>query len=89
MPAFKLDQPDWLTGIVAYLRNMNTFDAAALMPGDAARRPNRVRGQGRRARGAIASTARGRAWLRISAISAAAAGGERARAIAPRSDIAR
>ncbi len=36
MPAFKLDPAD-LTGLVAYLRNMNTFDAGSTKAGDAAR----------------------------------------------------
>ena len=36
MPAFKLD-PAELTGLVAYLRNMNTFDAGSTKAGDAAR----------------------------------------------------
>jgi putative heme-binding domain-containing protein len=35
MPAFKLD-PAELTGLVAYLRNMNTFDLGSMKPGDAA-----------------------------------------------------
>lgn len=36
MPAFKLDQAE-MTGIVAYLRNMNTFDHGSMKPGDATR----------------------------------------------------
>ena len=36
MPAFKFD-PAELTGLVAYLRNMNTFDRGSMKPGDAAR----------------------------------------------------
>jgi putative heme-binding domain-containing protein len=36
MPAFALDTGD-MAGIVAYLRNMNAFDAAAVKTGDAAR----------------------------------------------------
>jgi putative heme-binding domain-containing protein len=36
MPEFKLD-PAELTGIVAYIRNMNTFDAGSVKAGDAAR----------------------------------------------------
>jgi putative heme-binding domain-containing protein len=36
MPAFKLD-PNELTGIIAYLRNMNTVDAGTVKHGDAAR----------------------------------------------------
>jgi putative heme-binding domain-containing protein len=35
MPAFKLD-PTELTGIVAYLRNMNTFDTSSMKAGNAA-----------------------------------------------------
>jgi putative heme-binding domain-containing protein len=36
MPAFKLE-PNELTGIIAYIRNMNTFDAGSVKHGDAAR----------------------------------------------------
>lgn len=36
MPGFPLDNAD-MAGIVAYLRNMNTFDSATVKPGDAAR----------------------------------------------------
>jgi putative heme-binding domain-containing protein len=36
MPAFTLDNAD-MAGIIAYLRNMNAFDAAAVKSGDAAR----------------------------------------------------
>jgi putative heme-binding domain-containing protein len=36
MPPFKLDPAD-LTGLVAYLRNMNTIDRGSIKPGDAAR----------------------------------------------------
>src|SRR5881394_4110008 len=36
MPAFALDAAD-MAGIVAYLRNMNAFDAATVKAGDAAR----------------------------------------------------
>ncbi len=36
MPAFKLDANE-LTGIIAYLRNMNTFDAGTTKAGDAGR----------------------------------------------------
>src|SRR5262245_1753407 len=36
MPAFALDNGD-MAGIVAYLRNMNTFDAATVKTGDVAR----------------------------------------------------
>lgn len=35
MPAFKLTQAE-LTGVVAYLRNMNTFDASTMKAGNAA-----------------------------------------------------
>jgi putative heme-binding domain-containing protein len=34
MPAFKFDQAE-LTGLVAYIRNMNTFDRGSMKPGDA------------------------------------------------------
>jgi putative heme-binding domain-containing protein len=36
MPPFKLDAAD-LTGLVAYLRNMNSIDRGSLKPGDSAR----------------------------------------------------
>jgi putative heme-binding domain-containing protein len=36
MVAFKFDPPE-VAGIVAYLRNMNTFDAGSAKPGDASR----------------------------------------------------
>ena len=36
MPPFALDNAD-MAGIIAYLRNMNTFDAATVKAGDAAR----------------------------------------------------
>ena len=36
MPAFKLDNPE-MTGILAYLRNLNTFDTGSIKPGDARR----------------------------------------------------
>src|SRR6266545_3738441 len=36
MPAFALDNAD-MSGIIAYLRNMNAFDTAAVKTGDAAR----------------------------------------------------
>jgi putative heme-binding domain-containing protein len=36
MPPFKLDAAE-LTGVIAYLRNMNTIDRGSLKPGDAAR----------------------------------------------------
>lgn len=36
MPAFRLDSAE-LTGLVAYLRNMNTFDAGSMKAGDPAR----------------------------------------------------
>jgi len=45
MPAFTLD-PVELTGLVAYLRNMNTFDAASTKPGDATRGEVIVEGKG-------------------------------------------
>ena len=45
MPAFKLD-PTELTGIVAYLRNMNTFDAGSTKHGDAARGRQVFEGKG-------------------------------------------
>ena len=36
MPPFALDNAD-MAGIIAYLRNMNTFDAATVKTGDVAR----------------------------------------------------
>jgi putative heme-binding domain-containing protein len=45
MPAFKLD-PVELTGLVAYLRNMNTFDSGSVKPGDETRGQSIVEGKG-------------------------------------------
>jgi len=45
MPAFKLD-PVELTGLVAYLRNMNTFDSGSAKPGDQGRGRSIVEGKG-------------------------------------------
>ena len=46
MLAFKFDAAE-LAGIIAYLRNMNTFDRGSVKPGDAGRGRARVRRQGR------------------------------------------
>jgi putative heme-binding domain-containing protein len=45
MPAFKLDQND-LTGIIAYIRNMNSFDVGSVKHGDAARGRTVFEGKG-------------------------------------------
>lgn len=45
MPAFTLDQAE-MTGVVAYLRNMNAFDRSSLKPGDAARGRTVFEGKG-------------------------------------------
>lgn len=45
MPPFRLDNAD-MDGIVAYLRNMNAFDASTVTPGDAARGRAVVLGKG-------------------------------------------
>src|SRR5690242_20121469 len=45
MPAFKLDGAE-LTGIVAYLRNMNTVDAGSIKAGDAVRGRTVFEGKG-------------------------------------------
>ena len=45
MPAFKFD-PSELTGLVAYLRNMNTFDRGSVNAGDAARGQTVFEGKG-------------------------------------------
>jgi putative heme-binding domain-containing protein len=45
MPAFTLDAAD-MTGIIAYLRNMNAFDAATVKTGDEARGRAIVLGKG-------------------------------------------
>lgn len=45
MPAFELD-PVELTGLVAYLRNMNTFDSGSMKPGDEGRGRQIVEGKG-------------------------------------------
>ena len=45
MPPFKLDDAD-LTGLVAYLRNMNALDRGSLQPGNAARGQAIFQGKG-------------------------------------------
>lgn len=45
MPAFKFD-PVELTGLVAYLRNMNTFDRSSMAAGDSTRGRQIVEGKG-------------------------------------------
>ena len=45
MPAFKLDAAE-LTGIVAYIRNMNTFDASSMKAGNAANGQTVFEGKG-------------------------------------------
>src|SRR6185369_10167272 len=45
MPAFNLDTAE-IDGIIAYLRNMNAFDAATVKTGDAARGRGVVEGKG-------------------------------------------
>ena len=45
MPAFKLDGAE-LTGIVAYLRNMNTFDTSSMKAGNAANGQTVFEGKG-------------------------------------------
>jgi putative heme-binding domain-containing protein len=45
MPPFKLDTTD-LTGLVAYLRNMNSLDRGSMRPGDAARGRSVFEGRG-------------------------------------------
>jgi putative heme-binding domain-containing protein len=45
MPAFKFDSAE-LTGLVAYLRNMNTFDRGSLKSGDMSRGQSIVEGKG-------------------------------------------
>src|SRR6266513_346942 len=45
MPPFRLDNAE-MAGIVAYLRNMNYFDSAAVKTGDAARGRAIVQGKG-------------------------------------------
>jgi cytochrome c oxidase cbb3-type subunit III len=45
MPAFTLDNAD-MAGVIAYLRNMNAFDAAAVKIGDVARGRTTVEGKG-------------------------------------------
>ncbi len=49
MPAFKLDAAE-VTGIVAYLRNMNSVDRASLTPGDPSRGREIFEGKGSCAR---------------------------------------
>src|SRR5213082_1680327 len=45
MQAFKLDPPE-IAGIIAYLRNMNSFDRGSMKAGDAARGRAVVSGKG-------------------------------------------
>jgi cytochrome c oxidase cbb3-type subunit III len=45
MPAFQLD-PVELTGVIAYLRNMNTFDRGSMPAGDSSRGQGIVEGKG-------------------------------------------
>ena len=45
MPAIKLD-PNELTGVIAYIRNMNTFDAGSVKHGDSARGRTVFEGKG-------------------------------------------
>jgi putative heme-binding domain-containing protein len=45
MPPFKLDPAD-LTGLVAYIRNMNTFDRGSMKPGDASHGQALLEGKG-------------------------------------------
>jgi putative heme-binding domain-containing protein len=46
MPPFKFDAAE-VSGVVAYLRNMNTFDPASVKPGDARRGQTVFEGKGR------------------------------------------
>src|SRR4029077_21264286 len=46
MPPFKLDAGE-VSGVIAYLRNMNTFDPASVKPGDARRGQAVFDGKGR------------------------------------------
>jgi putative heme-binding domain-containing protein len=46
MPPFKLDAGE-VSGVIAYLRNMNTFDLASVKPGDARRGQAVFDGKGR------------------------------------------
>jgi len=46
MPPFKFDAAE-VSGIIAYLRNMNTFDPASVKPGDARRGQTLFDGKGR------------------------------------------
>jgi putative heme-binding domain-containing protein len=46
MPAFRSLDAAELTGLVAYIRNMNTFDSGSMKPGDAARGRTIVEGKG-------------------------------------------
>jgi putative heme-binding domain-containing protein len=46
MPPFKLDPPE-VTGLIAFLRNMNGFDPGSVVPGDADRGRAMFEGKGR------------------------------------------
>ena len=60
MQAFKFD-PSEIAGIIAYLRNMNSFDRGSVKAGDAGARPDRRSTARATARAAIASAGRARA----------------------------
>ncbi len=61
MLAFKFDAAE-IAGIVAYLRNMNTFDRGSVKPGDAGARAGACSRARAAACAAIASARRARAW---------------------------
>ena len=63
MPPFALDNAE-MAGIIAYLRNMNAFDAATVKTGDVGARPGGLRRQGRVHALPSRRTRWDRAWLR-------------------------
>ena len=63
MQAFKFDSSE-IAGIIAYLRNMNSFDRGSVKAGDAGRGRAIVDGKGALRDAAIASARRARGWRR-------------------------
>ena len=76
MPPFALDNSE-MAGIIAYLRNMNTFDTATVKARRRRARPRHLRGQGQPASRVTASAALARGWPRISVTSGRSAAPDR------------
>jgi putative heme-binding domain-containing protein len=80
MPAFNLDPAD-MAGIVAYLRNMNAFDAATVKTGDAARGRGVFDGKGACTRCHRVGTAGSRVAPNLSEIGSARSAGSLERSL--------